>query len=113
LGHLAAVFGAISSLRAIATLVHPAAASSTILARVTCRCWAVGLRTIVFSHRRCDAPSNDLKRAASAATTSCHLPAPSLGPCWLRPNAWDLRIERQIRSHRRPAYRTRWLVHPP
>jgi hypothetical protein len=38
LRHLHAVFGAIASLRAIAWLAHPAAASSTILALVTWRC---------------------------------------------------------------------------
>jgi hypothetical protein len=41
LRHVPTVLGALPSLRAIAALASPAAASSTILALVTCRCWAV------------------------------------------------------------------------
>jgi hypothetical protein len=78
LRHLVTVLGASPSLRAIPRLVHPAAASSTILALVTWRYSAVPRRTNAFNHRRCDARRviwNRLRPPPPATIPPVHRPA--------------------------------------
>jgi hypothetical protein len=63
-------------------LVHPAAASSTILALVTWRYSAVPRRTNAFNHRRCDARSvtwNGLRPPLPATIPPVHWPTPLAG----------------------------------
>src|SRR5215217_9294739 len=82
LRHLLTVLGASPSLRAIARLAHPAAASRTILALVTWRCSAVPRRVRAFNHRRSDAPSviwNGLRPPPCATVPPVHWLAPLAG----------------------------------
>src|SRR5215216_4338563 len=82
LRHLLTVLGASPSRRAIAALVHPAAASRTILALVTWRCSAVPRRVSTFRNRRSDAPRviwNGLRPPPPATIPPVHRPAPLAG----------------------------------
>src|SRR6266545_174938 len=78
LRHLPTVLTASPSLRAIAWLGHPAAASRTILALVTWRCWAVPRRVRAFKNRRSDARRliwNGLRPPPPATVPPVHRPA--------------------------------------